>query len=224
MTDGRFDLVIFDCDGVLVDSEFITNRVFAVMLNEMGLAVSLHDMFETFVGKSMPQCLVIIENMLGHPVPVQFIDDYHLRTMAALERELTAVPGIEAVLDGLDLPYCVASSGTHEKMQITLGTTGLLSRFRGRIFSVTEVERPKPFPDVFLLAAARMGASPSACAVIEDTTTGVTAGVAAGMIVYGYSAVTPARRLHDAGAHRTFSRMDELPGLLAAARQPQIQP
>jgi len=212
---GRFELVIFDCDGVLVDSELLTNRVFAEMLNTLGLPVTLNDMFETFVGKSTPQCLEIITAMLGHPVPPSFVDEYHARTAVVLKRELKAVPGIETVLDTIDLPYCVASSGTPEKMQITLGTTGLLPRFHGKIFSVTEVPRSKPFPDVFLHAAARMGAKPSACAVIEDTPTGVTAGVAAGMTVYGYCALTPADRLLDAGAHHVFSSMNELPGLLA---------
>ncbi len=214
MGNGRFELVIFDCDGVLVDSEVLTNRIFAEMLNEVGLPVTLNDMFETFVGKSMPQCLEIIATMLGGSVPLMFIDEYHARTTAALKRELKTVPGIETVLDTIELPYCVASSGTPEKMQITLGTTGLLPRFHGKIFSVTEVPRSKPFPDVFLHAAARMGAKPSACAVIEDTPTGVTAGVAAAMTVYGYCALTPAERLLDAGAHHVFSSMSDLPVLL----------
>ena len=104
-------------------------------------------------------------------------------------------------------------------MQTTLGITGLLPRFQGKLFSVTDVARGKPFPDVFLYAAAQSGVAPSACAVIEDTPTGVTAGVAAGMTVYGYCAHMPARRLLEAGAHHTFDRMSDLPGLLSASRQ-----
>jgi HAD superfamily hydrolase (TIGR01509 family) len=213
----KFGLVIFDCDGVLVDSELITNRVFARMLNEVGIAVSLEDMFERFVGRSMPQCLEIITQLLGHPVPPHFVEQYQTQSAAALRSELKAVPDIETVLSTLRIPYCVASSGTHEKMQTTLGITGLLPQFRGKMYSVTEVAQSKPFPDVFLHAARQQGASPADCAVIEDTPTGVRAGVAAGMTVFGYCALTPKQRLLDAGAHHTFERMRDLPGLISGA-------
>jgi HAD superfamily hydrolase (TIGR01509 family) len=213
---GKFDLAIFDCDGVLVDSELITNRIFVRMLYELGVTVSLDDMFEQFVGRSMPQCLELIARMLGREVPPNFVEDYTARTVAALKSELKAVAGIESALDAIDIPYCVASSGTHEKMRVTLGTTGLLARFENRIFSVTEVARSKPFPDVFLHAAGTFGVPASACAVIEDTPTGVAAGVAAGMRVFGYCGLTPRRRLLEAGAHVTFDSMRELPALLRA--------
>jgi HAD superfamily hydrolase (TIGR01509 family) len=195
MNPSRFSLVVFDCDGVLVDSELITNRVFASMLNELGIPVTIEDMFEQFVGRSMATCLEKIAVLLGGPVPDNFIHEYQVRTDAALKSDLKAVPGIETVLDEIKMPYCVASSGSHEKMQTTLGITGLLSRFQGKIFSVSEVTRGKPFPDVFLYAAAKSGVSASECAVIEDTPTGVAAGVAAGMTVYGYCALTPQYRL-----------------------------
>ena len=212
----RFDLVIFDCDGVLVDSELITNRIFARMLNELGVAVSLEDMFERFVGRSMPQCLEIIERLLGRQIPDDFADEYRIRTETALKSELNAVADIEAVLANIGIPYCVASSGTHEKMQLTLGVTGLLDKFRGRIYSVTDVARGKPFPDIFLHAAEQSRVPASACAVIEDTPTGVQAGVAAGMTVFGFCALTPKQRLVAAGAHHTFERMRDLPDLLKA--------
>ncbi|HTQ99721.1 MAG TPA: HAD family phosphatase [Candidatus Acidoferrum sp.] len=214
MSPRSFELVIFDCDGVLVDSERITNRVFAQMLNELGLPVTVEDMFEQFVGHSMQHCLGLITDMLGQAPPKSFVEAYKVRTRAALEVELAAVAGIEEVLDEIRLPYCVASSGDHEKMRTILGITGLWPRFDGKLFSVTEVSRGKPFPDVFLLAAERLGVDPSACAVVEDTPVGVAAGVAAGMTVFGYSALTPARRLLQAGAHMTFDRMQELPALL----------
>ena len=217
MSENRFCLVIFDCDGVLVDSELITNRVFAGMLNELGIAVTLDDMIEQFVGRSMPQCLELITKMLGHPVPQHFVEEYQTRSAAALTAELKAVPDIETVLAAMRVPYCVASSGTHEKMQTTLGLTGLLQQFRGKMYSVTEVARSKPFPDVFLYAARQQGVAPADCAVIEDTPTGVRAGVAAGMTVFGYCALTPKQRLIEAGAHHTFERMGELPGLIFAA-------
>jgi HAD superfamily hydrolase (TIGR01509 family) len=213
---SKFGLVIFDCDGVLVDSELITNRVFAQMLNELGVAVTLEDMFERFVGRSMPQCLELITQLLGRPVPRHFVEQYQTQSAIALRSELKAVADIDTVLAAIRMPYCVASSGTHEKMQTTLGITGLLPRFRGKMYSVTEVARSKPFPDVFLHAARQQGVVPADCAVIEDTPTGVRAGVAAGMTVFGYCALTPKQRLIDAGAHHTFERMRDLPGLISA--------
>lgn len=217
MSKKKFGLVIFDCDGVLVDSELITNRVFAQMLNEVGITLSLEDMFDRFVGRSTQQCVEIVAQLLGRPVPQHFIAEYHARSAAALKAELKAVPEIETVLAALRVPYCVASSGSHEKMQTTLGVTGLLPLFHGKMYSVTEVAQSKPFPDVFLHAAREQGASPGECAVIEDTPTEVTAGVAAGMTVFGYCGLTPRQRLVAAGAHHTFERMRDLPGLLATA-------
>jgi len=211
--------VIFDCDGVLVDSELITNRILAAMLNELGVPVTLEELFERFVGRSMAYCNELIAGMLQRPLPQDFWDTYRSRTTAAMQAQLQPVPGIEATLDALGaagVPYCVASSGSHEKMRTTLGITGLLPRFEGRLFSVTEVARGKPAPDVFLHAAQRYHMSPQVCSVVEDTPTGVAAGVAAGMRVFGYSALTPSQRLIEAGAHQTFSTMALLPELLFA--------
>ncbi len=216
MARQRFELLIFDCDGVLVDSELITNRVFVGMLNELGLALTLEDMFERFVGRSMPQCLSMIKELLRHDVPEEFVAEFRVRIAAALKSELKAVADIESVLESVKLPYCVASSGTHDKMQLTLGLTGLLPKFQGKMFSVTEVAHPKPFPDVFLHAAKQSGVAASACAVIEDTPTGVQAGVAAGMTVFGFCAHTPRHRLLEAGAHHTFEKMRDLPRLIGS--------
>jgi HAD superfamily hydrolase (TIGR01509 family) len=215
MTDKPFALVIFDCDGVLVDSEIITNRVFAKMLNELGVPITVEETIDKFVGRSMSHCLEIIAGLLGRAVPDHFAPQYQLRIKEALNSELKAVPGIVEALDAIRTPYCVASNASQEKMQITLGVTGLLPKFRDRMFSVAEVARGKPFPDIFLYAAGQFGVDPSACVVIEDTPTGVAAGVAAGMTVWGYSAHLPARRLIDAGAHGTFDRMSALPELIA---------
>ncbi|PXX43042.1 HAD family hydrolase [Undibacterium pigrum] len=217
-----YQLIIFDCDGVLVDSERITNTVFVKMLNELGLPLKLEDMFEQFVGHSMEQCMSKITAMLGQEPPAEFLADYRLRTKAALENELVVVVGIPEVLAQLTLPYCVASSGDHEKMRTTLGVTGLWSKFEGRIFSVTDVNAPKPAPDVFLHAAATMGFAPADCVVVEDTPTGVRAALAAGMTVLAYAALTPAQRLRDAGAHIIFGDMLELPALLAGGKPDRI--
>ncbi|MGC1523345.1 MAG: HAD-IA family hydrolase, partial [Steroidobacteraceae bacterium] len=187
---------------------------FTQMLNELGLAVTVEQVFEQFVGKSLTECLEKAAQLLKRDVPEDFTQSYRERSAAALTRELKAVPGIERVLQAIQVPYCVASNGTMEKMQATLGLTGLLPRFKGRLFGISEVARGKPHPDIFLYAAQKSGASPSACAVIEDTVTGVAAGVAAGMTVFGYCANTPAQRLIDAGAHYTFDCMSELLDLL----------
>ena len=210
----RFELVIFDCDGVLVDSELISNRVFAALLGELGLPVTLEFMFESFVGRSMQHCWEQVAGMLGKEVPAHWQHELQLRTTAALEAEVQAVHGIEAVLDSLAVPYCVASSGSRAKMATTLGATGLLARFTGRMFSAADVARGKPAPDIFLYAASRCGVQPRDCAVIEDSPAGVAAGVAAGMTVYGYCAFTLERRLLEAGAHYTFNNMAKLPALL----------
>jgi HAD superfamily hydrolase (TIGR01509 family) len=215
---NRFELVIFDCDGVLVDSERITNQVFCTMLNELGVAVTLEDMFERFVGLSMPQCISLITELHGAPPPESFVPELRSRAAEALKQQVEPVPGVAEVLKGLCIPYCVASSGEHEKIRLTLGATGLLEHFEGRIFSVVDVERPKPAPDVFLFAARSLGANPHRCVVVEDTPTGVRAGVAAGMRVFGFSARTPEHRLRQAGAHDVFSEMILFPALLDAAQ------
>lgn len=210
-----FELVIFDCDGVLVDSERISNIEFMEMLNELGLPLNLDDMFEHFMGKSMPQCLELVSSMLGKPPPLDFEENYQRRIRIAFKNGLRPVVGVPEMLCNLKLPCCVASSGSLAKMQTTLGITGLLPRFAGRLYSATQVARGKPAPDVFLNAATQCGVKPGACAVVEDTPTGVEAGVAAGMTVFGYAGMIPATLLREAGARYTFKHMRELNGLLS---------
>ena len=212
-----FDLVIFDCDGVLVDSERVANRVLAGALRELcGLEFSLEQMFDTFVGHSKAQCLEKIERMLGCPPPAELERRYREEIDAALADSVEAVRGIEAVLGSLSLPSCVASSGSHDKMRLTLGKTGLYDFFTGRIYSACEVERGKPHPDLYLHAAAGMGAfEPARCLVIEDSPVGVAGGIAAGMTVFGYAELMPAHKLEAAGAHRVFTDMTDLPALIA---------
>jgi haloacid dehalogenase superfamily, subfamily IA, variant 3 with third motif having DD or ED len=207
-------LVIFDCDGVLVDSEPVANRTLAQMLRELGLELTQEEIFEKFVGFSMAHVMRVIESMLGRAPPETFLRDLQARTFDAFRTELRAMPGIEEALDRLGVPFCVASSGDHEKMRTTLGITGLWPRFAGRVFSVTQVARGKPAPDVYLFAARQLGAEPSACVVVEDTPPGVQAGVAAGMRVFGYCAHTPEHKLRAAGAQVTFDDLRRLPELL----------
>lgn len=211
----QFDLVIFDCDGVLVDSERIANREFALLLGELGLHFSLQEMFETFVGNSMPRCVEIITERLGHAPPDDLLDRYHAVTRIALTRELQPVAGVRDLLDALDrhgIPYAVASNGEHAKMETTLGVTGLASRFSGRRFSSMDVARPKPAPDLFLHAARQLGVKPEQCVVIEDSPLGVQGARAAGMTVIGFTDLMPAERLMRAGAHHVVAHlMDAAP-------------
>jgi HAD superfamily hydrolase (TIGR01509 family) len=210
-------LVIFDCDGVLVDSERISNTIFCELLNGLGMQLTLEDMFERFVGLSVTQCEALIEEISGKPTPDFLIPEWRARTEAAFAQQVTVIPGVIDVLTALRVPYCVASNGPHSKMRVTLGATGLLPRFEGRMFSAADVQHPKPSPDVFLHAASKMGVTDAAsCVVIEDTPAGVRAGIAAGMRTFGFAAHTPERRLREAGAHATFQQMSDLPGLLDA--------
>lgn len=213
---ARFDLVIFDCDGVLVDSELIANRVFQTMLGELGLEVPMEYLFENFLGHSMTHCLALVRDLLGHELPADFEPRLRERTAHVFEAELQPVPGIVATLNELTLPFCVASSGPHSKMRVSLGVTGLFERFEGRIFSAHDVgNRGKPAPDVFLFAAERMGVPPERAVVIEDSVAGVTGAIAAGMTVYAYATHTPEARLRAAGAHGIFFDMRQVTALIA---------
>jgi HAD superfamily hydrolase (TIGR01509 family) len=206
-----YELVIFDCDGVLVDSEPISNRILAERLTATGLPTSTEDAIRDYMGRSWKSDQVLIEQRLGRPLPDGWVDGYHAEVFAAFERELEAVPGIAAALDAIELPWCVASSSAHPRIRLALTSTGLLDRFEGRIFSSTDVEHGKPAPDLFLHAAATMGAAPERCVVVEDAPAGVQAGLAAGMTVLGYAGLTRPELLEGA---RVFGSMAELPGLI----------
>jgi len=185
-------------------------------LAECGVQLTLQQAIARFMGTSNASMLDRVAELL-HPaaMPTDFLQQFHQRTRQAFSAGLRTVAGVEAVLDTLALPHCVASNGDHAKMRFTLGLTGLAPRFAGRVFSADDVVRPKPAPDLFLHAAATLGAAPARCVVIEDSPTGVRAARAAGMSVFGYCAMTPAEKLQDAGAHRLFGTMAELPALLA---------
>lgn len=215
-----WDLVIFDCDGVLVDSEPIANRVFSEMLGEVGLPMDYDQTVRTFVGRSAATCVRMVEERIGRAVPEGWVDAWRARTFDAFSRELRAVEGVAEALDAIGTPFCVASSGEPAKMRFTLGMTGLLPRFEGRMFSAVQVPRGKPAPDLFLHAARTMGAAPERCAVVEDSAVGVEAGAAAGMTVFGYAAMSDPDALRAAGAAHVFTRMADLPRLLARAAAP----
>lgn len=216
----QFDLVIFDCDGVLVDSEPITTRVFAALLAEIGMNVAVTDLYADLQGRSLAQCLVLITERLGKPLPATFVPTLRQRAAAALWAEVTPMAGVAEALARIHLPVCVASSGEHAKIRLTLDRTGLLARFGTNIFSGADVAKPKPAPDLYLYAARHNRVDPHACAVIEDSPTGVYAGVAAGMVVFGFAAHTPVRTLREAGAHVLFADMAQLPDLLVSSGVP----
>ena len=208
--------VIFDCDGVLVDSERLTHQVVVDMLAEQGVALGFDEAVDRFIGMSMANGLVQLKALLGGTLPDDFLPEMGRRTRAAFRAGLTTVPGVEAVIDGLQRPFCVASNGNHAKVNFTLGHTGLLPRFTGRIFTADDVAHPKPAPDLFLLAARTLGALPAHTTVVEDTPTGVAAARAAGMRVIGFAAMTPAGRLQAAGADAIAHDMATVANLLAA--------
>ena len=216
--DGPFELVIFDCDGVLVDSERIAVRVEAEFLAELGWPLSQAEIVERFMGRTTEYMDEAIEARLGSRLPGDWRDQFQRRYREAFAAELVPVDGVLDALDQIAVPTCVASSGSHDKLRFTLGHTGLYERFEGRIFSGYEVANGKPAPDLFLHAAARMGAGPARCAVVEDSLYGVLAARAAGMRVFGYAGgLTPADRL-EGEATVVFEDMRELPRLLADAR------
>jgi HAD superfamily hydrolase (TIGR01509 family) len=210
-------LVIFDCDGVLVDSERLCNQAMADELALLGVELTLRETIDQFIGRSMPQCLQVVEGLLGAPPPADFGVRLAVRTRAALEHSLQPVEGVGAVLDGLVVPFCVASNGNLAKMHFTLGHTRLLPRFEGRLFSADGVARPKPAPDLFLHAARHFAADASRCVVVEDTPTGIAAARAAGMLTVGFAGLTPRASLVDAGAHQITDTMAQLPALLTRA-------
>jgi HAD superfamily hydrolase (TIGR01509 family) len=210
----RFDLVIFDCDGVVVDSERIVFEVFGSFIRSLGVHLTDEETREQFLGRSLADCMKIVERFRGSPAPPGSLERYMADRDRVLRERVEPVVGIRAVLESLTVPYCIASSGGHDKMRITLGATKLTPLFEGRLFSATEVPRAKPAPDIFLFAAQRMGANPARTAVVEDSVNGVRAGAAAGMTVFGYVDLTEPSKLIEAGAHRTFHDMRELPGLL----------
>lgn len=212
-TTGQIDLVIFDCDGVLVDSEKLSIEVDRRVLADLGWSLSHDEILHRFVGRSSAHFRAEVEAHRGRPLPDDWEAPYQPWYLDAFARELTAVDGVEAALDEITTATCVASSGTHAKIRRTLGQTGLLPRFDGRIFSADDVANGKPAPDLFLHAAERLGVDPERCVVVEDSRFGVQAARAAGMRVLGYAGgLTPAEWLEREGAI-VFTDMRDLPEL-----------
>ena len=219
---SRFDAVLFDCDGVLVDSEPITNGVLREMLQELGWTMTSEECMRLFVGKAVKDEAEAIESRTGKPVTAQWLAQFRGRRNAALERNLVPIRdaevAVKALYAALDGRIACASGADLFKVKLQLDKVGLMRWFDGRIFSGHDLPRSKPFPDVYLAAAAALGVPPQRCAVVEDTVTGVTAGAAAGAMVFGYcppgAAHVAPQALRDAGAAAIFTDMADLPGLL----------
>jgi HAD superfamily hydrolase (TIGR01509 family) len=209
---GQFDLVIFDCDGVLVDSERLVVHTEAEILKSLGWPLSEAEIVERFVGRSAAYMHAEIERHLGRSIDWEL--EFESRYREVFERDLTPVPGVVAALDEITTPTCVASSGTHERMRFTLGVTGLYDRFDGRIFSVDEVAHGKPAPYIFLFAAMKMEVKPRRCAVIEDSASGVTAALAADMAVFAFAGGVTGPGQLSIGDAVVFDEMRDLPAML----------
>ena len=216
---ASFDLIIFDCDGVLVDSEVISCRAHAEVLTRHGYPISSEQVFDRFLGRSTRQAHLEVEAELGRSLPDDFNTQLQGELYRSFEATLQALPHIDQALDAITQAVCVASSGSHERMRVSLGCAGLYDRFAPNIFSATQVANGKPAPDLFLFAAEQMRAAPERCLVIEDSIPGVTGAVAAGMTVLGFHGGSHCRpgyadTLRAAGAVAIFDDMRELPGLI----------
>ncbi len=209
-------LVIFDCDGVLVDTEPVGSSVVAEFATQYGWSIDTARATALFKGAAMPHIWRVIAENTAQALPDDVEQHFRRRQLARLAEELQPDLALREVLENLPCSFCVASNGPHEKMQVTLRVAGILSLFDGRIFSRTDVAHSKPAPDLFLHAAQSCGFSAADCLVIEDSLLGVQAAHSAGMRVWGFSGMDPGSEadLIEAGVERVFSRMEDLPALL----------
>lgn len=213
------DLVIFDCDGVLIDSEVISARMLVTELADYGVSIDLPYVTRTFLGRSYPTVLREVRTTFGVTLPDRFEADYRARLLAAFATDLRIMPGVAGVIAGLQVPYCLATSSSPERLAHSMALTQLACLFTGRCFTASMVARGKPAPDLFLHAAQTMGVPPARCLVIEDSETGLRAGLAAGMQVWRFTGgshlagmdLTPPP---DATPHLSFAHFDDFPALL----------
>ena len=214
----KFDAVLFDCDGVLVDSEPITNGVLREMLGELGWHMTVEESMALFVGKALKEETEMITQHTGRPVGAEWIQAFQERRNTALRERLTAIPDIHAAIEAIHARFdgriACASGADRFKVEMQLRQVGLMAYFEGRIFSGYETPRSKPFPDVYLAAASALGVDPWRCAVVEDSATGIAAGIAAGAFVFGYAPAGGGAALSAAGASVVFADMADLPALM----------
>ena len=213
-----YKCIIFDCDGILVDSETITAKVLVSMAGDLGLPLDLEFVVREFLGKSLNDIMRYLDDRAKGRLPPTFEAEYRRRTFQAFKKELKPIAGIHSVLQNLKVPFCVASSGPLEKIRGNLATTGLIDRFQDRMFSCYDIERWKPDPAIFLHAASAMGFLPDECAVVEDSIVGVQAALAGGFDVFVYTKNGHGPQLDMRGV-TSFDDMGELGPLLAKTRR-----
>tara|TARA_B110000438_G_scaffold31553_1_gene31079 strand:+ start:11056 stop:11694 length:639 start_codon:yes stop_codon:yes gene_type:complete len=205
--------ILFDCDGTLVDSENITNRVIAKMAGELGINMTLQDAQKRFGGKTLDAVIYSMKELSGKDIPSDWLPRLVENVSRAYGTELKPMEGVKELLDNIEIPMCVASNGKPNHVKSSLILTGLIDYFNEQIFTASEVERPKPAPDLFLYAAKKMGFKPNDCIVIEDSIPGVTAAIKADIKVYGLVKLCTTEELMNAGAI-PFKTMHELSKLL----------
>lgn len=210
---SKYKCIIFDCDGVLIDSESIAIGVLVDMANHLGANMDFKESMIDLKGKSLNSCMALISKRIGNSLPINFESDYRINTFETFRKKIQPIKGIKDVVENLDLPFCVASSGPENKIRLNLEITGLLPFFEGNIFSCYAIQKWKPEPDIFLWAAETMGFKPEECLVVEDSISGVRAAKSGGFDVFGYIEHDYNNEL--AGeANKTFDRMDKLIGML----------
>ena len=192
--------VIFDCDGVLVDSEMIGSRVLLSMSREHGLEISLEEWVKKFKGLSLSECFSQIEKAIKKKLPERFEQEYRRQSFEAFKKEIRPVEGVREFIESLNVPFCVASSGPQAKIRLNLTATGLIDLFENKIFSCYDIHSWKPEPDIYLHAASKMGFKVEECIVIEDSKPGVIAAKSGGFRVYGYAHEGNAQELESEGA------------------------
>ncbi|MEC3906862.1 HAD-IA family hydrolase [Tamlana sp. 2201CG12-4] len=210
---SKYKCIIFDCDGVLIDSETIAISTLVDMANNLGANMILEDSIISLKGKALNYCMDLISKLIGKPLPETFEKDYRTNTFKAFKEEIQPIKGIKGVVENLKVPFCVASSGPENKIRLNLEITGLLPYFENKIFSCYAIQKWKPEPDVFLWAAKTMGYKPEECLVIEDSISGVKAAKEGGFDVFGYTEHDYKNELKDK-ATKTFKTMSKLPGML----------
>ena len=206
---SKYKCIIFDCDGVLIDSESIAIGVLVDMANYLGANMDFKESMIGLKGKSLNTCLTLISKKIGKPLPVNFEKDYRINTFEAFRKKIQPIKGIKDVVERLKIPFCVASSGPENKIRLNLEITGLLPFFEGNIFSCYVIQKWKPEPDIFLWAAETMGFKPNECLVIEDSISGVRAAKAGDFDVFGYTEHDYNKELPPI-ATKTFNKMSDL--------------
>lgn len=213
----KLKCIIFDCDGVLVDSETIGNRVLLSMAREHGLEISLEEWIRNFKGRSLQHCFLQIETAIKKKLPAHFEADFRKQSFEAFKKEIQPVKGVREFIEALTVDYCVASSGPPEKITLNLTATGLIDFFKDKIFSSYQINSWKPDPAIYLHAAREMNYAVAECIVIEDSKPGVMAAVRGGFKVYAYAHDGNAEELAGEGAI-VFSNYEELAGILKSGK------